>query len=58
LPHVLFLACNPDKKSTGDSDEIAGKPKILFIFSDEQAYSAIHALGNAPFLIYVPFIPF
>jgi arylsulfatase A-like enzyme len=42
----ICLACNPDGKSTSNLMKDPDKPNILFIFSDDQDYSTIHALGN------------
>ncbi len=38
---VLFLSCNSEKKEPKTE-----KPNIVFIFTDDQTYSSIHALGN------------
>lgn len=43
---VAFSAFKLDRKSTDDLDATTSKPNILFIFTDDQAYSTIRAFGN------------
>ncbi|MEM1328048.1 MAG: sulfatase-like hydrolase/transferase [Bacteroidota bacterium] len=43
LPLLLF-ACNTASETTEDKD--ADLPNILFLYTDDQTYHSIHALGN------------
>ncbi len=48
---VLLLGCginlSPQSKSSSDENKMPEKPNILFIFSDDQCFSTIGALGNS-----------
>lgn len=43
---ILFLLLPLFILSCSKQEENPGKPNILFIFADDQAYNTIHALGN------------
>jgi phosphoglycerol transferase MdoB-like AlkP superfamily enzyme len=43
---VFYTRCNPAKKSNSNLDKSINKPNIVFVFSDDQCYSTVHALGN------------
>ncbi|WP_242084332.1 sulfatase-like hydrolase/transferase [Aestuariivivens sediminis] len=45
-----FLGCTQLGKNRQDSIEIRKKPNIVFIFTDDQSFKAIHALGNEEIL--------
>ncbi|NJB81782.1 sulfatase-like hydrolase/transferase [Wenyingzhuangia aestuarii] len=50
IKQILFISLSLALASCGGKDnkkkEQKGKPNIVFIFTDDQTYSSIHALGN------------
>lgn len=46
----LLVAAGPYYKSTVSNKTDSGKPNILFIFTDDQRYNTIHALGGTEVL--------
>ncbi|QOD59461.1 sulfatase-like hydrolase/transferase [Polaribacter haliotis] len=43
---ILFLGCKQQSKKEKSQISINKKPNIIFLFSDDQTFKAVHALGN------------
>lgn len=43
---LLFFACNKHSKKSNIEAETNKKPNIIFLFTDDQSFKAVHALGN------------
>lgn len=43
---LCLLGCKENKEESDMSTKIKKKPNIIFLFTDDQSYKAVHALGN------------
>ena len=43
---VLFFGCKENSQKSNSKIKINKKPNIIFLFSDDQSFKAVHALGN------------
>ena len=46
LVMISLLGCKGNEDGLQKNSEKKGKPNIIFLFSDDQSYKAVHALGN------------
>ncbi len=43
---ISIFGCNKNVQKSTSEESVAKKPNIIFLFSDDQSYKAVHALGN------------
>jgi len=43
---ACIFGCKQNAENSNASIEVGKKPNIIFLFSDDQSYKAVHALGN------------